>query len=78
MLLSEQDINRIITWCKLHKIKYAISERGHMVTVTKAKSVVQWWPLRGRVVPDGRTKRAESVGTVDDFFTYVEQRWSAQ
>lgn len=78
MLLSEQDINRIITWCKLRRIKYAISERGHMVTVTKGKSVVQWWPLRSRVVPDGRTKRSELASSVDDFFDYVELHWSAQ
>lgn len=76
MSLTEQDINRVITWCKLHKMKYAISERGHMVTITLFRNVVQWWPLRNRAVFDGRTKKAVKVSDLQSFIDLLTERWS--
>lgn len=78
MSLTEQDINRIITWCKLHKFKYNVSERGHMVTVTSPKNTVQWWPLRNRAVFDGRTKKAVKACTMQEFLELVASRWCAE
>lgn len=76
MPISEQDRSRLANWARRHKCSLKISGRGHLVELSNGNNDrAQWWPLRNRVVFNGKTKKAVMIAGQAELLALLDSIW---
>lgn len=66
----------MLTWAKRRKIAVSVSQKHHLWSFKYSKHNAQWWPVTGKLIFNGKHRKAVYISDVDDVIRYIEEQWN--
>lgn len=74
---AKSDLHAALRWCRDNRVTLTTSTQLHLWTLTRGSRRAEWWPMRSRLVLDGRGRRARIAPRWAEVQFVLNALWNA-
>lgn len=74
---ARAEVGRASGWCTSNRMTLTVSDRGHLWVVTRGERRAEWWPMKAKLVLDGRGRRARHAPDWAEVQAVLNALWNA-